>query len=132
MEKTRQDYIEDANNRIFKLLNEISSRIPEDHEWTDARKLINLELDKTATLSDEWYELAETEKTPKLAVLYFKVAQVVLVRNGLADGLPFCPLCGKIGSPEHNGAPLTDKNVCEACNNRKVIPARIRAAQEAK
>lgn len=132
MEKTRQEVINDAGNRIYKLINEISAKIPEGRDFNDARHLISLELDKSATLSDEWYELAETEKNPELAVLYFKTAQAVLVRNGLADGLPYCPLCGKIGVPEHNGAPLIEGNVCEACNNRKVIPARIRAAQEAK
>lgn len=127
--KTREDFINDASARIHKILNEIAQKAPKDQ---DAKHLINLELDLTATLSDEWYELAETEKNPELAVLYFKAAQAVLVRNGLADGLPYCPLCGKIGNPEHNGAPLIEGNVCEACNNRKVIPARIRAAQEAK
>lgn len=132
MEKTRQEVINDANNRIYKILNEIIAKLPNDHDWIDALKLVNLELDKTATLSDEWYELSETEKNQDLAVLYFKTAQAVLVRNGLANGLPFCPLCGKIGKPEHNGAPVIDGCVCEACNNRKIIPARIRAAQEAR
>lgn len=127
--KTREDFINDASARIYKILNEIAQKAPNDQ---GAKHLINLELDLTATLSDEWYELAQTEKNPELAVLYFKTAQAVLVRNGLADGLPYCPLCGKIGVPEHNGAPLIEGNVCEACNNRKVIPARIRAAQEAK
>ena len=127
--KTREDFISDASARIYKVLNEVAQKAPKNE---DAKRLINLELDLTATLSDEWYELAETEKNPELAVLYFKAAQAVLVRNGLADGLPYCPLCGKIGVPEHNGAPLIEGNVCEACNNRKVIPARIREAQEAK
>lgn len=126
--KTRQQCIEDAQARIFSTINEIAIRNP----GPDAQHLINLEVDKTATLSDEWYEQAEVEKDKEMAVLYFKTAQAVLIRNGLADGLPFCPLCGKIGTPEHNGAPLIEGNVCEACNNRKVIPARIRAAQEAK
>ena len=127
--KSREEFINDANARIYKILNQIARKAPKDE---DTKRLINLELDLTATLSDEWYELAEVEKNPELAVLYFKTAQAVLVRNGLADGLPYCPLCGKIGTPEHNGAPLVEGNVCEACNNRKVIPARIRAAQEAK
>lgn len=127
--KTREEFITDANARIYKILNQIAQKAPKDE---DTKRLINLELDLTATLSDEWYELAEVEKNPELAVLYFKAAQAVLVRNGLADGLPYCPLCGKIGAPEHNGAPLVEGNVCEACNNRKVIPARIRAAQEAR
>lgn len=127
--KTREEFINDANARIYKILNQIAQKAPKDE---DTKHLINLELDLTATLSDEWYELAEVEKNPELAVLYFKVSQAVLVRNALSDGLPYCPLCGKIGTPEHNGAPLVEGNVCEACNNRKVIPARIRAAQEAK
>lgn len=125
--KTREEFINDANARIYKILNQIAQKAPKDE---DTKHLINLELDLTATLSDEWYELAEVEKNPELAVLYFKVAQAVLVRNALSDGLPYCPLCGKIGAPEHNGAPLVEGNVCEACNNRKVIPARIRAAQK--
>ena len=125
--KIREDFISDASARIYKVLNEVAQKAPKNE---DAKRLIKLDL--TATLSDEWYELAETEKNPELAVLYFKAAQAVLVRNCLADGLPYCPLCGKIGVPEHNGAPLIEGNVCEACNNRKVIPARIREAQEAK
>lgn len=124
--KTREEFINDANARIYKILNQIAQKAPKDE---DTKHLISLELDLTATLSDEWYELAEVEKNPELAVLYFKAAQAVLVRNALSDGLPYCPLCGKIGAPEHNGAPLVEGNVCEACNNRKVIPARIRAAQ---
>lgn len=124
--KTREEFINDASARIYKILNQIAQKAPNEE---DAKRLINLEMDKSATLSDEWYELAETEKNPELAVLYFKAAQAVLVRNGLADGLPYCPLCGKIGVPKHNGAPLIEGNVCEACNNYKVIPARIREAQ---
>lgn len=125
--KTREDFIEDANARIYKIINDITIKTQPDR---DVQHLITLELDKTATLSDEWYELAEVEHDKTKAVLYFKVAQAVLIRNALSDGLPYCPLCGKIGNPEHNGAPLIDGNVCESCNNRKIIPARIRAAQK--
>lgn len=127
--KTRQDYISDACARIYKILNQIALK-NKDNE--DAKALTNQELDLAVTHSDEWYELAERETDPEMAALYFKAAQAVLVRNGLSDGLPFCPLCGKIGNPEHNGAPLIEGKVCEACNNCKVIPARIRAAQEEK
>lgn len=127
--KTRVQLQEDAQARIYKLINEIMvSGVSEEDD--KARGAIMLEMDGTQTSSDEWYELAEAEKDPKRATLYFKTAQVVLVRNAYADGLPFCPLCGKIGTPEHNGAPLADEKVCEACNQRKVIPARIRAAQK--
>ncbi|MBQ1308107.1 MAG: hypothetical protein IIY54_10585 [Ruminococcus sp.] len=125
--KTRNNCIEDAQARLFKLLNELTQTGTLDR---DVRHLITLELDLSETMSDEWYELAETEKNKKRAALYFKIAQAVLVRNGYRDGLPFCPLCGKLGHPEHNGAPLIEGNVCEACNQRKVIPARIRAAQK--
>ena len=124
--KTREDFINDANARIYKLINELALK---GQPGLEVKTLINLELDQTHTRSDEWYEEAEVEQNPETAALYFKIAQAVLVRNGLADGLPYCPLCGKIGNPEHNGAPLIDAKVCEACNNRKVIPARIRAAQ---
>lgn len=128
--KTREDFITDANARVYKLINELALK---GQPKLEVKTLIDLELDETHTRSDEWYEQAEVETDdPAKQALYFKIAQAVLVRNGLADGLPFCPLCGKIGMPEHNGAPLIEGNVCEACNNRKVIPARIRAAQEAK
>lgn len=132
MEKTRQEIINDANNRIYKLINNLAQRIGDREKNPEAWHLITLETDKTATLSDEWFTLAETEKDQDLALVYFKIAQAVLVRNGIENGLPFCPLCGKIGKPEHNGAPIIEANVCESCNNKKVIPARIRAAQEAR
>ena len=125
--KTRNKCIEDAQARLFKLLNTLAQQ---NKVAREAKRLITLELDLSETTSDEWYELAETEKDPKQATLYFKTAQAVLVRNGYRDGLPFCPLCGKLGNPEHNGAPLTEEKVCEACNQRKVIPARIRAMQK--
>lgn len=125
--KTRNDCIEDAQARLFKLLNTLAQQ---NKVAREAKRLIALELDLSETMSDEWYELAETEEDPERAALYFKIAQAVLVRNGYRDGLPFCPLCGKIGTPEHNGAPLTEEKVCGACNQRKVIPARIRAMQK--
>lgn len=125
--KTRNDCIEDAQARLFKLLNTLAQQ---NKVASEAKRLITLELDLSETMSDEWYELAETEEDPERAALYFKIAQAVLVRNGYRDGLPFCPLCGKLGNPEHNGAPLIDGKVCEACNQRKVIPARIRAMQK--
>ena len=125
--KTRNDCIEDAQARLFKLLNTLAQQ---NKVAREAKRLIALELDLSETMSDEWYELAETEEDPERAALYFKIAQAVLVRNGYRDGLPFCPLCGKIGTPEHNGSPLIDGKVCEACNQRKVIPARIRAMQK--
>lgn len=125
--KTRNDCIEDAQARLFKLLNTLAQQ---NKVAREAKRLITLELDLSETMSDEWYELAETEEDPERASLYFKIAQAVLVRNGYRDGLPFCPLCGKLGNPEHNGAPLIDGKVCEACNQRKVIPARIRAMQK--
>ena len=125
--KTRNKCMGDAQARLFKLLNTLAQQ---NKVAREAKPLIALELDLSETMSDEWYELAETEEDPERAVLYFKIAQAVLVRNGYRDGLPFCPLCGKIGTPEHNGAPLTEEKVCEACNQRKVIPARIRAMQK--
>lgn len=125
--KTRNDCIEDAQARLFKLLNTLAQQ---NKVAREAKRLITLELDLNETMSDEWYELAETEEDPERAALYFKIAQAVLVRNGYRDSLPFCPLCGKLGNPEHNGAPLIDGKVCEACNQRKVIPARIRAMQK--
>lgn len=125
--KTRNDCTEDAQARLFKLLNTLAQQ---NKVAREAKRLIALELDLSETMSDEWYELAETEEDPERAALYFKIAQAVLVRNGYRDGLPFCPLCGKLGNPEHNGAPLIDGKVCEACNQRKVIPARIRAMQK--
>lgn len=125
--KTRNDCIEDAQARLFKLLNTLAQQ---NKVAREAKRLITLELDLSETMSDEWYELAETEEDPERASLYFKISQAVLVRNGYRDGLPYCPLCGKLGNPEHNGAPLIDGKVCEACNQRKIIPARIRAMQK--
>ena len=120
--KTREDFIKDAEARVYRLINELPN--------PQCEVLVSLELDHKHTSSDEWYKQAEVEEDQKKQVIYFKLAQAVLVRNGLCDGLPFCPLCGKIGIPEHNGAPLIAAQVCEACNNRKVIPARIREAQK--
>lgn len=125
--KTRNDCTEDAQARIYKLLNTLAQQ---NKVAREAKHLIALELNLSETMSDEWYELAETEEDPERASLYFKIAQAVLVRNGYRDGLPYCPLCGKIGTPKHNGAPIIETQVCEACNQRKVIPARIRAAQK--
>ena len=37
-----------------------------------------------------------------------------------------CALCGnEIGGRGHNGAPLTEGTVCDACNYGKVLPARM-------
>lgn len=85
--------------------------------------------DNGTTKSDEWAELAESgipDSRTRLDLV--KISQAILNRNAYEDGVPFCPLCGKLGIPEHNGAPVINAQVCEACNNRKVIPARIREA----
>lgn len=129
--RTRYTLLEDANARVFSAVNNLTAlarKNPDDYDKINA-----LAIDEASykeTTSDAWYELSEQLSTPEARAAAFKVAQAVLVRNGYHDGLPFCPLCGKLGNPEHNGAPLIDAQVCEACNMKKVIPARIRAAQK--
>ena len=131
--KTRQEMIEEMNRRIFKKINGVlyEFAILEDDDTVAA------ELRNQDTTSDEWYDLAERamewespENHEEIAAELFAIAKLVMNRSAYHDGLPFCPLCGKIGAPEHNGAPLIEARVCEACNNRKVIPARIREAQK--
>lgn len=127
--RTRNEMIKDAEARVFSAVNNLLSiTAPED--WADTNKLAEREIRQHDTTSDAWYALIDGTKQERAKPAIFKVAQAVLVRNGYRDGLPFCPLCGKLGNPEHNGAPLIDAQVCEACNMKKVIPARIRAAQK--
>ena len=130
--KTRDDMVAEAERRIFSTINSLMAALSDDKlEYeTAANGIVQEELEDKDTTSDEWLDFLERLKNPEHKALAFKVAQAVLVRNGYHDGLPFCPLCGKLGTPKHNGAPLIEAQVCEACNNRKVIPARIRAAQE--
>lgn len=127
--RTRNEMIKDAEARVFSAVNNLLSiTAPED--WADTNKLAEREIRQHDTTSDAWYALIDDTKQERAKPAIFKVVQAVLVRNGYRDGLPFCPLCGKLGNPEHNGAPLIDAQVCEACNMKKVIPARIRAAQK--
>jgi hypothetical protein len=130
--KTRQELIEEMNGRIFSKINSLMAALADDKlEYeTAVNGIVKEELEDKDTTSDEWLDFAERLEDLEHKALAYKVAQAVLVRNGCCDGLPFCPLCGKLGTPKHNGAPLIEAQVCEACNNRKVIPARIRAAQQ--
>jgi hypothetical protein len=125
--------IAEMNRRIFKKINGIIYEFAtlEDDDTVDR------ELKHQDTNSDAWYDLAERalawefpDNHNEIAADLFAVAKLILNRNAYHDGLPFCPLCGKIGNPEHNGAPVIAAQVCEACNQRKIIPARIRAAQK--
>ena len=134
--KTRRQMIEEANARVFSAINALMAQLsktdPEAYEKAGSEGGIACnELEKHDTTSDEWTDFSSIQiQDTETRALAFKVAQAVLVRNGYRDGLPYCPLCGKLGNPEHNGAPLIDGKVCEACNQRKVIPARIRAMQK--
>ena len=134
--KTRQAMIEEMNARIFSAINalmtQLSNTDPEAYEKAGSEGgIVCNELEKHDTTSDEWMDFSSIQiQDTETRALAFKVAQAVLVRNGYYDGLPYCPLCGKLGAPKHNGAPLAEAQVCEACNNRKVIPARIRAMQK--
>lgn len=125
--KTRNEMIETMNRRIFSKINGMMQ-----DGWADL--LAEQEVEHADTTSDQWYDLAaaaiDAGSTAEAADL-LAIAKLALNRNAYHDGLPFCPLCGKLGNPEHNGAPVIEGNVCEACNQRKIIPARIRAAQEA-
>ena len=130
--KTREEMIEETNRRIYKKINGVLCEfaILEDDDTVAA------ELRSQDTTSDAWYDLAERamewespDNHEEIAAELFTIAKLVMNRNAYHDGLPFCPLCGKLGTPKHNGAPLVEAQVCEACNNRKVIPARIREAQ---
>ena len=131
--KTREEMIEETNRRIYKKINGVLCEFAtlEDDDTVAA------ELRSQDTTSDAWYDLAERAmewESPsnheEMAAELFTIAKLVMNRNAYHDGLPFCPLCGKLGAPKHNGAPLAEAQVCEACNNRKVIPARIRAMQK--
>ena len=131
--KTREEMIEETNRRIYKKINGVLCEfaILEDDDTVAA------ELRSQDTTSDAWYDLAERamewespDNHEEIAAELFTIAKLVMNRNAYHDGLPFCPLCGKLGAPKHNGAPLAEAQVCEACNNRKVIPARIRAMQK--
>lgn len=131
--KTRQEMIEEMNARIFKKINGVLYEFAtlEDDDTVAA------ELRSQDTTSDAWYDLAERamawefpDNHEEIASELFTIAKLVMNRSAYHDGLPFCPLCGKLGNPEHNGAPVIDAQVCEACNQRKIIPARIRAAQK--
>ena len=126
--KTRQEMVEDSNARIFSAINALMTTLDSPDYETVANGIVQAELEHKGTTSDDWYELSETLKDETARAQAFKVAQAVLIRNGYRDGLPFCPLCGKLGTPKHNGAPVIEAQVCESCNNRKVIPARIRAS----
>ena len=131
--KTRDEMIEETNRRIYKKINGVLCEFAtlEDDDT------VATELRSQDTTSDAWYDLAERAmewESPnnheEIAAELFTIAKLVMNRNAYHDGLPFCPLCGKLGAPKHNGAPLVEAQVCEACNNRKVIPARIRAMQK--
>lgn len=131
--KTREEMIEETNRRIYKKINGVLCEFAtlEDDDTVAA------ELRNQDTTSDAWYDLAERAMEwefpgnhEEIAAELFTIAKLVMNRNAYHDGLPFCPLCGKLGAPKHNGAPLVEAQVCEACNNRKVIPARIRAMQK--
>ena len=131
--KTREEMIEETNRRIYKKINGVLCEfaILEDDDTVAA------ELRSQDTTSDAWYDLAERamewespDNHEEIAAELFTIAKLVMNRNAYHDGMPFCPLCGKLGAPKHNGAPLAEAQVCEACNNRKVIPARIRAMQK--
>ena len=131
--KTREEMIEETNRRIYKKINGVLCEFAtlEDDDTVAA------ELRSQDTTSDAWYDLAERamewespDNHEEIAAELFMIAKLVMNRNAYHDGLPFCPLCGKLGAPKHNGAPLAEAQVCEACNNRKVIPARIRAMQK--
>ena len=131
--KTRNEMIEETNRRIYKKINGVLCEFAtlEDDDTVAA------ELRNQDTASDAWYDLAERamewespENHEEIAAELFTIAKLVMNRNAYHDGMPFCPLCGKLGAPKHNGAPLAEAQVCEACNNRKVIPARIRAMQK--
>ena len=129
---TRKQAQDIAEKRVFRTINQLAQDVleapAEDREL--ASKIIARELDQMDTLSDEWYELSEKTTDNTVRAGAFKVAQLVLTRNAYADGLPFCELCGRIGVPEHNGHPVVDGKVCADCNTRKIIPARIRQAQD--
>lgn len=130
--KTQHEMVAEAERRIYSAINNLMAALSGftlEYE-TAANGIVQDELEDKDTTSDEWLDFAEHLAIPENKALAFKVAQAVLVRNGYRDGLPFCPLCGKLGTPKHNGAPLIEAQVCEACNNRKVIPARIREAQK--
>ncbi len=131
--KTRQAMIEEMNARIFKKINGVLYEFAtlEDDDTVAA------ELRCQDTTSDAWYDLAERamawefpDNHEEIAAELFAIAKLVMNRSAYHDGLPFCPLCGKLGHPEHNGAPVINAQVCEACNQRKIIPARIRATQK--
>lgn len=131
--KTREEMIEETNRRIYKKINGVICEFAtlEDDDTVAA------ELRSQDTTSDAWYDLAERamewespENHEEIAAELFTIAKLVMNRNAYHDGMPFCLLCGKLGATKHNGAPLVEAQVCEACNQRKVIPARIRAMQK--
>lgn len=128
--KTRRQMAEEANARVFSAINALMPMLTSPDYEKVANGIAREELERKETTSDDWYGICDYLSNPDARAQAFKVAQAVLVRNAYHDGLPYCPLCGKIGTPKHNGAPLIEAQVCEACNQRKVIPARIRAAQK--
>lgn len=123
--KTRNEMIKEMNARIFSKINKLM-----ENGWVDT--LAEEEIERADTNSDAWYDLAADSTDEAESAELLAIAKLVLNRNAYHDGLPFCPLCGRLGHPEHNGAPVIDGKVCETCNQRKIIPARIRAAQEGK
>lgn len=134
--KTRRQMIEEANARVFSAINALMAQLSESdpaaYEKAGSEDGIACnELEKHDTTSDEWLNFSSIQiQDTETRALAFKVAQAVLIRNGYYDGLPYCPLCGKLGTPKHNGAPVIEAQVCDSCNQHKVIPARIRAAQQ--
>lgn len=123
--------IAEMNRRIFKKINGIIYEFAtlEDDE-TIAREIQSHDTDSNA-----WRDLAKRalewefpSNHDEIAAELFSIAKLIINRDAYRDGLPFCPLCGKIGFPEHNGAPVIDAQVCETCNQRRIIPARIREA----
>ena len=124
--KTREELIASYNQKIRNAIVEFQSRV-QNADYADLHRIVNEELRTAATTSDQWLDFYDG-CLPSSKMPAYKIAQLVLTRNAYHDGLPFCPLCGRIGLPTHNGEPVTKGYVCELCNERKVIPARIRQA----
>lgn len=98
--KTREEMIAEMNHRIYRNINGVIYKFAtlEDDE------VVIEELRKHDTCSDVWYEMAERAikwKYPAdhetIVADLFTIAKLVMNRNAYEDGLPFCPLCGKLG-----------------------------------
>ena len=131
--KTRKEMIEEMNSRIYSKIGQLVALHREAEELPEVAE----ELAHQDTTSDVWYELSVRFSTwntvphrDRLSALALTISKLVLNRNAYHDGLPFCPLCGKLGHADNNGAPVIDERVCTECNLRRIIPARIREAQK--